>query len=86
MREAANARVHAATGEGPAARLEEERGALGPVPTPHGGLLPRHVPEASSRPPLSIAGLQHPLALYGALLAAPMAPEAMRCAGRVSGP
>jgi hypothetical protein len=78
LREVANARVHATTGEVPAARLEEERGRLGSIPPPYGGLQPRHVPEASSRPPLPIAGLQHPLALYDALFAAPMAPEAMR--------
>lgn len=78
LREVANARVHATTGEVPAARLEEERGRLGSIPPPYGGLLPRHAKEAPSPPPSPIAGLQHPLALYDALFAAPMAPEALR--------
>jgi transposase len=78
LREVANARVHATTGEVPAARLEEERGALGQIPPPYGGLLPRRIEAPPSPSPQPIAGLQHPLALYDALFAAPMAPEAMR--------
>ena len=77
LREVANARVHATTGEVPATRLEEERGALRHIPAPYGGLLPRRIealPLASS----PIAGLQHPLALYDTLFAAPMALEAVR--------
>ncbi|WP_198373666.1 IS21 family transposase, partial [Roseomonas rosulenta] len=78
LRKVANARVHATTGEVPAARLEQERGKLGSIPPPYGGLMPRRI-EASSSPSLPpIAGLQHPLALYDALFVAPMTPEAMR--------
>jgi transposase len=78
LREVANARVHATTGEVPAARLEVERGALSQIPPPYGGLLSRHALAAPSPSPLPIAGLQHPLALYDTLFAAPMAPEAAR--------
>ena len=81
LREVANARVHATTGEVPAARLEEERGKLDRIPPPYGGLLPRHASAAPSLPPPPIAGLQHPLALYDALFITPpgpMAPEAPR--------
>jgi hypothetical protein len=78
LREVANARVHATTGEVPAVRLQEERGALSQIPPPYGGLLPRRTEAAPSPSPRPIAGLQHPLALYDALFAAPMAPEAMR--------
>ncbi|MBP0447910.1 IS21 family transposase [Roseomonas sp. SSH11] len=71
LREVANARVHATTGEVPLVRLEAERGALRPVPSPYGGLIPRAsaaVPRPMVRP---IVGLQHPLGIYDALLAAP---------------
>jgi transposase len=78
LREVANARVHATTGEVPAARLEVERGALSQIPPPYGGLLPRHALAAPSPSPLPIAGLQHPLALYDALFAVPVALEAAR--------
>jgi transposase len=81
LREVANARVHATTGEVPAARLEEERSALGQIPPPYGGLLPQRIEAPPSPSPQPIAGLQHPLALYDALFTAPMAPmapEAMR--------
>ncbi|MBK1660853.1 IS21 family transposase [Paracraurococcus ruber] len=76
LREVANARVHATTGEVPADRLEAERPALGPIPPPYGGQLPRRVAEAPppARPP--VAGLQHPLALYDALFVAPGLPGA----------
>ena len=76
LREVANARVHATTGEVPADRLEAERQALGHIPPPYGGQLPRRVTEAPppARPP--VAGLQHPLALYDALFAAPDMPGA----------
>ena len=78
LREVANARVHATTGEVPAVRLQEERGALSQIPPPYGGLPPRRIEAAPSPSPLPIAGPRHPLALYDALFAAPMAPEAMR--------
>lgn len=75
LREVANARLHATTGEVPADRLEEERQALGPVPSPYGHARPSGRPE-EPRPP--VRGLQHPLALYDALFAAPMASGTMR--------
>lgn len=76
LREVANARTHATIGEVPAARLEAERAALRPVPPPYGGLVPRPAAAAptAARP---VVGLQHPLALYDALFAAPVAPGAV---------
>jgi hypothetical protein len=70
LREVANARLHAITGAVPAARLEQERPALQAVPPPYRGLLPR---AGAARPPAArpIVGLQHPLAVYDALFAAP---------------
>ncbi len=73
LREVANARVHGTTGEVPAVRLEAERGGFGQIPPPYGGLLPRHAGQAPSPPPSPIVGLQHPLALYDTLFAAPEA-------------
>ena len=77
LREVANARTHATTGEVPALRLEAERGALLPVPPPYGGLALRPAPTPPV-PRAPIVGLQHPLAFYDALFAAPVAavPEA----------
>lgn len=67
LREVANARRHATTGEVPAERLELERPQLGPIPIPYGG-QPR---VAMAATPLSLlrplVGLQHPLALYDTL-------------------
>jgi hypothetical protein len=77
LREVANARVHATTREVPAARLEVERGALRPVPPPYGGLIPRTATAAPPPAARPVVGLQHPLALYDALFAAPAMPEAM---------
>ena len=64
----ANARVHATTGAVPMERLEEERAALQAVPPPYRGLALRAEAARlqSTRP---IVGLQHPLAIYDALLA-----------------
>lgn len=76
LREVANARVHATTGEVPAARLEEERRVLGPIPPPYSGQSPRRATEVPSSPPPPIAGLQHPLALYDALFTVPVMLEA----------
>jgi transposase len=60
LREVANARVHATTGEIPHERLEVERAQLLPLPAPYGGKSAR--PTATvSRP---IVGIQHPLAMY----------------------
>jgi transposase len=80
LREVANARVHATTGAVPAERLEVERAALLPVPSPYGGLTR----PPSADPPLvslgrPLVGLQHPLAVYDALFTVPVAlrPEAV---------
>lgn len=61
---AANARVHATTGERPERRLALERSVL--LPLPSGPQLPILAP-ISARP-LPIESLQHPLAIYDALL------------------
>ena len=66
LREVANARVHGTTGAVPAERLEAEREALQPVPTPYGGCSVREL--LDRRPPRRpIVGLQHPLSVYEAL-------------------
>ena len=78
LREVANARVHATTGEAPLVRLETERGALQCVPPPYGGLVLRssaEAPVARSPTPRPIVGLQHPLGIYDALFIAPVTPE-----------
>lgn len=72
LREVANARVHATTGAVPAARLEEERRALRPVPAPYRGLVPRDVGSRPSPEPRPIVGLQHPLAIYDTLFVPPV--------------
>jgi hypothetical protein len=64
LREVANARVHATTGEIPAERLDIERAQLQPVPVPYGG---RSVRSIQAKPvPVPIIGLQRPLFLYDA--------------------
>jgi hypothetical protein len=64
LREVANARVHATTGEIPAERLAIERAQLQSVPIPYGG---RSVRSIQAKPvPVPIIGLQHPLSLYDA--------------------
>ncbi len=66
LREVANARVHATTGEVPLVRLELERERLQPMPTPWPGLIQ----PARSQPPLSIPrGYQHSLQVYEELIA-----------------
>lgn len=77
LREVANARVHATTGEVPAMRLDAERGVLGAMPPPYGGLVLRRPSEPPRVPLAPVLGLQHPLALYDALFVAPMIPEAV---------
>ena len=72
LREVANARVHATTGAVPAARLEEERRALRPVPAPYRGLVPRDAAPRLSPEPRPIVGLQHPLAIYDTLFVPPV--------------
>jgi hypothetical protein len=66
LREVANARVHATTGEVPLVRLELEREHLQPMLTPWPGLIQ----PARSKPPLSIPrGYQHSLQVYEELIA-----------------
>jgi transposase len=68
LREIANARVHATTGEVPLVRLELERERLQPMPTPWHGLI--QPAPARSKPPLSIPrGYQHSLQVYEELIA-----------------
>jgi transposase len=62
LREVANARRHATTGEVPAARLELERPRLQPVPAPYRGTVVR--PADVHRPARPIVGIQHPLSVY----------------------
>ena len=65
LREIANARVHATTGEIPAVRLEQERERLQPIPAPWPGTLQPTVPK---RPPPPPRGYQHPLRVYEELI------------------
>ncbi len=69
LREVANARVHATTGEIPATRLDAERAQLQPVALPYGGKVVRL---ADVRPPAlrPIVGVQHPLSVYDAFAGA----------------
>jgi transposase len=65
LREVANARVHATTGEVPLVRLELERERLQPMPTPWPGLI--H--SARSKHPVSMPrGYQHSLRVYEELI------------------
>jgi transposase len=63
LREVANARVHATTGEVPAERLAIERVQLQPIASPYGGCSVRAL---QTPKPVPIVGLQHPLSLYDA--------------------
>lgn len=65
LTQVANARVHATTGERPDRRLALERSALLPLPAKVGGQL---VAAPLSTHALPIESLQHPLAVYEALL------------------
>ena len=67
LREIANARVHATTGEIPAVRLEQERERLQPIPAPWPGTLQPTVPKRPAPPP---RGYQHPLRVYEELITA----------------
>src|SRR5438067_1354239 len=60
LRDVANARVHATTGDVPQDRLEIERTRLSPFPAPYPGTSGRTVAVA----PRPIVGVQHPLAMY----------------------
>lgn len=62
LREVANARTHATTGEVPGERLQVERSDLQPIISPYGG---RSVREEMP-PARPIIGLQHPLSVYDA--------------------
>jgi transposase len=64
LSEVANARVHATTGERPDRRLTLERSALLPLPARSG----QTISAPASRRPLPLESLQHPLAVYDALL------------------
>lgn len=65
LRDVANARVHATTKEVPAERMIVERDCLQPLPRAYRG-KPARPPLIAPRAP--IAGYQHPLAMYEALL------------------
>jgi transposase len=66
LREVANARVHATTGEVPAERLPIETASLQALPAPYGG---RSVRRRASPPACkTIMGYQHPLAVYDELM------------------
>jgi transposase len=69
LREVANARVHATTHEVPSERMLVERVQLQPLPRPYRG-KPVRPSQIAARFP--VAGYQHPLAVYDALLV-PMA-------------
>jgi transposase len=66
LREVANARVHATTGEVPAARLPIETARLQALPALYGGRAARS--RASPPARKAILGYQHPLAVYDELL------------------
>ena len=65
LREIANARVHATTGEVPLVRLELERERLQPMPAPWPGLLEPMRAKASAPLP---KGYQHSLSVYEELI------------------
>ncbi len=67
LREVANARVHATTGEVPLVRLEQERERLQPITTPWPGAI-QSTP--SKRPAPLPRGYQHSLQVYEQLIAA----------------
>lgn len=67
LREVANSRVHATTGEVPLVRRELERERLQPMPTPWPGLIQ---PARSKRPAPMPRGYQHSLKVYEELITA----------------
>jgi transposase len=67
LREVANARVHATTGEIPLVRLELERERLQPPPAPWGGAIISAPPGAAASLP---SGYQHSLRMYDELITA----------------
>lgn len=66
LREVANARVHATTGEVPAERLVVEAAKLGPLAAPYAGRSIRSLSPAPAKRK-AIIGYQHPLSAYEAL-------------------
>jgi transposase len=67
LREVANARVHATTGEVPLVRLELERERLQPMPSPWPGMIQR----SRTKPPAPApCGYQHSLKVYEELITA----------------
>jgi transposase len=66
LREVANTRVHATTGEVPAVRLLTERARLQMLPAAYGGRSARNRDTNGVRN--AVLGYQHPLAVYDALL------------------
>jgi len=64
LREVANARVHATTGEVPAERLLIEKQELQPLPALYSGSSIRSVQQPRRK---AITGYQHPLSVYDAL-------------------
>jgi transposase len=70
LREVANARVHATTGEIPAERLARERTRLQPLAAPYAGKVVRLADHRLVAPARPTAGLQRPLAVYDALAGA----------------
>lgn len=67
LREVANARIHGTTGEVPAARLQQERQDLQPLPAPYRGRSVRELPGSAPRKP--VMAYQHPLSVYEDLFA-----------------
>jgi hypothetical protein len=67
LREVANARVHATTGEVPLVRLELERERLQSMPTPWPGMIQRSRTTAPAPTP---RGYQHSLRVYEELITA----------------
>lgn len=67
LREVANARVHATTGQIPLMRLELERERLQPIPTPWPGLIRS---ARTKRPAPIPQGYQHSLRVYEELITA----------------
>jgi len=66
LRDIANARIHATTGEVPLERLIIERGKLQELPMPYRGQSARSL--VTTPKPHPVRGYQHPLATYEALL------------------
>jgi len=67
LRDVANARVHATTGEIPLVRLAQERERLQGIPAPWPGTLQSAAPKRPGPPP---RGYQHPLRVYEELVTA----------------